>query len=89
MNNPPQRKTRRETFTEDITEQVRNAIREELDSVSSLTKDDRAAIENEILSHTSRVLGALSSAEMQSDGALMSHIGSARYEANRLIRDRR
>jgi hypothetical protein len=84
------RKTRRELFTKNITEQIRLAIRNELESApSSLTHEDRAAIEDEILSHTSRVLDALSSAEMTSEGALLSHIANARYEAHLLIRDRR
>ena len=80
--------SRRELMTVDIVEQVRAAVQEELYDAPKLTKDDRAAIEDELLCYTTLILDALSSEEMGSERALTAHIANARFEANRLIRSR-
>ena len=73
----------------DIIERVQSAIRDELMfAPSSLTDEDRAAIEDQLLSHTRLIVDALSTEEMNSEGALLSHIANARWDATRLIRER-
>jgi hypothetical protein len=85
----PGQKSRREMLAEGICDQISRAVREELvDAPSSLAIENHTAIEDEILSHTKLVMDALSSAEMTSEGALLSHIANARFETNRLIRER-
>ena len=82
-------KSRREILSEEIVEDVRSAIREELGGAERpLTEEDCAAIEAEKMTHTTHILGALSTGEMQSEGALLAHISNARFEASRLIRQR-
>jgi hypothetical protein len=51
--------------------------------------EDLESIEETVLAHTRLVVDALGYEEMQSEGALLSHIANARVETNRLIRDRR
>jgi hypothetical protein len=88
-NTAPRQKTRRELLTEDIRDQIRRAIREELaDAATPLTKEDCEAIKSEILCHSDLVLDAASTAELSSDGALVSHILNVRVDAGRLIRQR-
>jgi hypothetical protein len=84
------RQRRRKEMTDDIIQRVRDAIHEELAgapqnfNVSELEEIDRT-----ILGHTQQVVDALSTEEMRSEGALLSHIANARTETNRRIRERR
>ncbi len=88
MNNKTDSQSRRDTLTADIIEQVRNAIHEELlFAPQSLTDDGREAIEDDILTQSRIVVDALSTEEMTSEGALLSHIANARWDTTRLIRD--
>lgn len=88
MNTQPT-KNRRELLRDDITDQVRRAVREETADAASLREEDRSSIEDEVLSHTTVVLSAVTLEEMQSEGALCRHVANARCEANRLMRKRR
>jgi hypothetical protein len=89
MNNKTDRQNRREAVTADIIERVRSAIRDELlFAPASLTDKDRESIEDEILTHSRMVVDALSTDEMKSEGALLSHIAKARWDTNRLIRNK-
>jgi hypothetical protein len=82
--------SRREHLTADIIEEVKRVVREELcDSSITLSAEARQAVENEILGHTNHILEALSSEEMASEGALVSHLANARLGTQRIIRDRR
>lgn len=84
------RQSRRKEITDDIIEQVRDAVREELaDAPASFTREQLEEIEESVLAHSRLIMDALSFDEMQSGGALLSHIANARYETNRLMRERR
>jgi hypothetical protein len=86
-NTVPRPKSRREILTDDIRDQITRAIREELtDAAKPLTSEDCEAIETEILCHSSLVLDAVSTADLTSEGALLSHILNVRADAGRLIR---
>jgi hypothetical protein len=88
-NTVPQQKSRREILTDDIRDQIRRAVREELaDAVQPLAKEDCEAIETEILLHTNLVLDAASTSELASEGAKLSHILNVRADTSRLIRQR-
>ena len=90
MDHEPSRTSRRKEFTDDIIEHVRGAVREELaDAAETLRPEDVEFIEDSVMAHTRLVVDALSFGEMQSEGARLSHIANARYETNRLIRERR
>jgi hypothetical protein len=52
----------------------------------SWAKQRLEAIEQEVLDHTKMVLAALSTKELQSVGALRTHIAQAEADAKRLIR---
>jgi hypothetical protein len=87
---PPDRQRRRQEVTNDIIERVREAVQEELaEAPGSFSREQLEAIENEIMSHTQQVVDALGFAEMQSEGALFSHIADARCDTGRLLRERR
>jgi hypothetical protein len=84
------RQRRRKEMTDDIIERVREAVREELaDAPEAFRREELESIEENVLAHTHLVMDALSFDEMQSEGALLSHIANARLETNRLIRERR
>jgi hypothetical protein len=88
MNKTTDRQSRRDTLTAGIIEQVRNAIQEELAfAPQSLTDQSREEIENEVLTHSRMVVDALSTEEMTSEGALLSHIANARCDTVRYMRD--
>ncbi|MGD1095524.1 MAG: hypothetical protein ABSB35_26455 [Bryobacteraceae bacterium] len=91
MNNTAtDRKRRREEMTADIEQQVRNAVQDELAGAPlSFDCDELERIEESVMSHTQHVLGALSFEEMQSEGALLSHIANARLDTTRRINERR
>jgi hypothetical protein len=90
FNSPTDRQRLRKEMTDDITQQVRDAVLEELaDTPESLRREELENIEDTVLAHTRLVVDALGYEEMQSEGALLSHIANARVETNRLIRDRR
>jgi hypothetical protein len=87
LTQPP--KSRRETLRDQIVDDVRAAIREELAGAERPPTEEHCGdIEAEILAYTTRILAAVSIGEMQSQGALLAHIASARAETNRLIRQR-
>jgi len=88
--NRAHRQRQREQLTEEILQQVQDAIREELDDApESVSRQDREAIEETVLAHTRHIVEALSFDEMQSEGALLSHIANARFDTYRLVRERR
>jgi hypothetical protein len=88
-NQVPKTKSQRELLTEDILDQVSRAIHEELQSASpSPTETNRTEIVAEILVHSNLVMNAASTAELTSEGALLSHIRQSRSDAQRLIRER-
>jgi hypothetical protein len=74
-------------FEDDILEQVKTEIQETIlhDAPESWSKEHRDAISENVLDHTRLVLDALSSTELQSEGALRSHIAQAIAETKRLI----
>jgi hypothetical protein len=84
------RQRRRKEMTDDIIQQVRDAVREELaDAAVAFRREELDNIEESLLAHTRLVVDALGYEEMQSEGALLSHIANARLETNRLIGQRR
>ena len=84
------RQRHRDQLTADILQQVRNAVQDELAGApESITLDELGQIEQTVMAHTQHVVDALSIDEMQSEGALLSHIASARTDTNRLIGGRR
>ena len=86
----PTDRQRRQGVTDDIIQQVRDAVREELAGTGeSFTVKVHEEIEEIVMSHTQQVVDALSYDEMQSEGALLSHIADARRDTQRLIRERR
>ncbi len=80
-------KSRRDLLSEEIRDRVRSAVEEEFDG-AHLSEEDRDHITGEVLSGTSRILDALSATEMESEGALFSHIVNARMDTRKLMRDR-
>jgi hypothetical protein len=86
---PTDRQRRRKEMTEDIIEQVRVAVGEELSDASGFSREALEGIEETVLAHTRLVVDALGFEEMQSEGAKLSHIANARWETQRLIRERR
>lgn len=65
-------------------------MREELaDAPETSRQEELESIEETVLAHTRLVMGALSFDEMQSEGALLSHIANARHDTNRLMPERR
>ena len=75
---------------DDIIQQVREAVRDELtDAPECFSREQLEEIENEIMSHTQQVVDALGFDELQSQGALLSHIANARWDTGRLMRERR
>lgn len=81
---------RRNETTDDIIQQVRDAVRDELaDAPESFRREGLEAIEETVLAHTHLVVAALGFEELQSEGSLLSHIANARVETNSLIRERR
>jgi hypothetical protein len=84
------RQRRRELLTAEIIEQVRAAVLEELaDAPASWSRAQFEEIEQSVLAHTRLVVDALGFEEMKSEGAKLSHIANARWETQRLIRERR
>jgi S-adenosylmethionine:diacylglycerol 3-amino-3-carboxypropyl transferase len=84
-----ERQCLRQELTDDIIEQVREAVREEMaDAPESFSPETLEGIEDSVLAQTQLVVDALSFEEMQSEGGLLSHLANARVETNRLIRDR-
>lgn len=87
---PPDRQRRRQEMTDDIIERVREAVQEELtDATAGFSREQLEEIEKEIMSHTQQVVDALGFDEMQSEGALLSHIANARWDTGRLLWERR
>lgn len=87
---PADRQRIRKELTEDIIEQVRDAIWDELaDAPVCLSREDLDAIEEAVMSHTRLVVESLGFEEMKSECARLSHVANARSEAERLIRERR
>jgi hypothetical protein len=85
----PKTKSQRELLTEDILDQISRAVRDELqDAPPSLTEANRMEIVAEIFVHSNLVMNAASTAELTSEGALLSHIRQSRSDAQRLIRER-
>jgi hypothetical protein len=83
------RQRRRKEMTDDIIQRVRDAVQEKLaDAPDPFRSDDLDAIEDTVLAHTRQVVDALSIEEMGSEGALLSHIANARWETQRLMRER-
>ena len=92
MTQKPQteRLRRRKEMTDDIIQQVRNAVQDEVAGApESISFDELERIEQNVMSHTQLVVDALGYEEMQSEGALLTHIANARSETNKLLRDRR
>ena len=86
----PDRQRRRQEMTDDIVQRVREAVREELtDATAGFSRKQLEEIESEIMAHTQQVVDAISFDEMGSQGALLSHIANARWDTNRLMRERR
>ena len=82
------RQRRRKEMTDDIIQRVRDAVQEELAGApQAINADDQEEIDQAILRHTQQVVDALSFDEMQSEGALLSHIADARCETRRLLRE--
>lgn len=89
-NSPTDRLRQRKEMTADILERVQGAVREELDGApQAINAKDQEEIERMILNHTQLVVDALSTEEMGSEGALLSHIANARTDTNRQIRELR
>jgi hypothetical protein len=77
-------------MTDDIIQRVLEAVREELtDATAGFSRKQLEEIESEIMAHTQQVVDALGFDEMQSAGAMLSHIANARCDTGRLIRERR
>lgn len=72
----------------DIVQQVQNEIQEAIlhHAPESWTPENRDAVQETILDHTRLVLDALRTNELQSAGALRSHIAQAIADTKRLIR---
>ncbi len=87
---PADRQRLRKELTEEIIEQVRAAIWKELaDAPGSFSREELEGVGEAVLAHTRLVVNALGFEEMQSEGARLNHIANARWETNRLIRERR
>jgi hypothetical protein len=87
---PSDRQRRRKELTEDIIEQVRAAVWEELaEAPDSFSREALDGIEETVMAHTRLVVDALGFQEMESEGARLSHIAAARWETQRLVRERR
>ena len=81
-------KSLREILTEDISDEITRTVRDELaNSQASLTHDDKAAIEREIVCQSALVLEALGTDELQSAGALALFLINIRCDTKRLMRD--
>jgi hypothetical protein len=88
--NSPQsdRQGQREQLTADIIGRVALAIQEECTAAPRpFSASEFEEIERPILDHTRQVLEALSFNELQSEGALLTHIANARWEVGGLIRE--
>jgi hypothetical protein len=84
------RQQHRKEMIDDIIQRVREAIQEELAfAPKPFRREELESIEESVLGHTRLVVDALSIDEMGSEGALLSHIANARWETQRLMRDRR
>jgi hypothetical protein len=90
FHNSPDQLRRRKDMSDEIIDQVRTAIWEELaDAAAGFSRKQLEDIETDIMAQTQRVVDALGFDEMGSQGALLSHIANARWDAGRLIRERR
>ncbi len=72
----------------DIVQQVREEVQEAilLHAPKSWKQERREAVEESVLAESRMILDALSTKELVSTGALLSHIGRAIDETKRLIR---
>ena len=77
-----------EQFEADIVQQIRNEVQETLllHDPAKWTDEKDEAVEKSVLDHSRLVLAALSTAELQSAGALQRHISQAIAETKRVIR---
>jgi hypothetical protein len=78
----------RDQLESDIVQQVRNEVDDALLQYAPTTWSEERLdeIEKHVLNHTQLVLDALSTSELQSQGALQTHICHAIAEAKRIIR---
>lgn len=83
------RQRQRENRNAEIIDKVRRIVREEMSDSPSIPTGDAEMIETEIVNYTSLIVDALSTEEMQSEGALVNHIANTRCDIQRLIRNRR
>ena len=72
----------------DIVQQIQNDVQEALLLHAPTTWSDERLdhIEQQVLDHTRLVLDALSTVELQSEGALRTHIGQAVADTKRILR---
>jgi hypothetical protein len=77
----------RSELESDVLQQVRDEVQEAIliHSPQSWTQERRYAIEESLLADTGMILDALSITELQSAGALRTHIGRAIAGAKRLV----
>ena len=88
FNTTTDRQRRRKEMTDDITQRVRDAVREECAGApQTFIVGELEETQRTILDHTRRLVDALSAEEMRSEGALLSHIANARMDTNRRIRE--
>jgi hypothetical protein len=77
----------RSEFESDILQQVRCEVQEAilLAAPKSWSREKCEAVEESVLAETQMILDALSTTELQSAGALRTHIGRAIAETKRLV----
>lgn len=79
--------TARDEIEADVIQQVTEEVQEIIlhHAPESWSQERREAVEECVLADTRMILDALSTGELQSSGALRTHIGRAMSEAKRLI----
>jgi len=77
----------RSEFESNILQDVRYEVQEAIirSAPESWSQERREAVEESVLSESRMILDALSTIELQSAGALQTHIGRAIAEAKRLV----
>jgi hypothetical protein len=84
-----EQKMTRKQMTDDIIQQVSNEIETVLlHAPDQWTDEELENVEKTVLDHTRVVLDAVSSSELQSQGALDRHIEQAVAETKRLLHNR-
>jgi hypothetical protein len=80
--------TTRAELESDVLDQITGEVRQAIlfHSPQSWTQKSRDAVEASVLDHSRLVLDALSTQELQSEGALQSHIAQAVADTKRIIR---